>query len=139
MIWLLVFRDSANGRQGWYVIANLYGGPESQINAVPIGATSYGHRNSNTVFQIYGFTPNHLPPFSNSITTVIEGIYNSIASKQSPADGGDWPAYANYVDSSYGKKEAGERYYGENLRRLRKAKRRFDPRDLFWNPQSIQA
>lgn len=49
----------------------------------------------------------------------------------------EFAAYPNYVDPSLEKEEALRLYYGVQLERLKKIKRRVDRREVFWNPQSV--
>lgn len=123
------------GQGPWFSIINLYGGPGSAINAVPADASAYSDRSSLWVFQNYGYTENHLPPFPDSITTLIDGMNDAITKVQTD---GDFGGYINYVDPDLTATEAAQQYYGvETYDKLVGIKVVVDPQVVFWNPQAI--
>ncbi|KAI9801390.1 MAG: hypothetical protein M1825_003369 [Sarcosagium campestre] len=116
----------------WFVIINLYGGPDSRINAVPPAASSYGDRSALWVFQLYGYSQ----PFSAAIAPFITGLTQSVVTAQPD---GDFSAYVNYVDPALSAEEAHRQYYGEEtFKELVRIKRDVDPLEVFWNPQAIR-
>lgn len=66
-------------------------------------------------------------PFPPEIITFVQNLAESITSKQSPNRTRDWPAYTNYVDTALSFEEAGHRYFGGNLVKLKQLKKQFDP------------
>ncbi|KAI9797811.1 MAG: hypothetical protein M1833_005314 [Piccolia ochrophora] len=117
----------------WFSIINLYGGPDSQINAVPASASAYDDRTSLWVFQNYGF--NSQLPFDPAIVTFVDGLNTAVTSAQPD---GDFRGYANYVDPSLSAAEAHRLYYlPQTYRKLVGLKRKYDPREVFWNPQAV--
>jgi FAD/FMN-containing dehydrogenase len=52
-------------------------------------------------------------------------------------DADDWGMYINYADTQLDSPTAQRLYWGSNLARLRQIKRKYDPNEVFWNPQSI--
>lgn len=79
------------------------------------------------VFQFYGFAANNQPPFPAATIPFINNLSKSITDKQARVGGGVWPAYANYVDPELSYAEAGQKYFGGNLARLKQLKTTFDP------------
>lgn len=80
------------------VINNLYGGPNSAINAVlpstnPVSTSSYAHRSASYVWQLYAYTSNSQPPLSNNIRTFVQSMVDALGNEAA-----DLPAYAPYLD-----------------------------------------
>lgn len=104
-----------------------------QINVPAVGSSAYGDRSSLWVFQNYGSSaPN---PWSPKIETFIDGL-NGALTKHDP--NGNLSAYLNYVDPELNPTQAANLYYGQDLyNQLVGIKDIVDPKDIFWNPQSI--
>jgi hypothetical protein len=123
------------GKSSFYSIINLYGGPNSQINAPSVSSSAYSDRDALWVFQNYGYTPSDNPPYDNSITPYVDGLNDAVTNAQ---PNGNFTAYLNYVDPDLTAMSAAELYYGsETYNRLLKIKTAIDPGAVFWNPQSI--
>jgi len=116
------------GGSSWLVIANLYGGPGSAINAVAAGTSSYAHRDAGYVIQFYvGATP-----FDEAIVALTKGMVDALG-----AEAADLPAYAPYADPELDRTQAQTRYWGGGVARLRAIKARVDPRGVLYNPQGF--
>ncbi|RPA74065.1 FAD-binding domain-containing protein [Ascobolus immersus RN42] len=124
-----IFTNRDKEPSGYYFIANLYGGPGSLINAVSSTATAYFDRDAFIVFQFYGFAANNSPPFNAQTIPFINNLSKAITDKQARVGGGVWPAYANYIDPELTYQEAGQKYFGGNLARLRQLKTVWDPQN----------
>ncbi|KAI9796736.1 MAG: hypothetical protein M1833_005976 [Piccolia ochrophora] len=125
------------GDSSWFSTIDLYGGPDSQINAVPSSSASYSQRSGLWTFQNYGQTKTKQPPFSDSITEFITGLNNALTSAM--PDGG-FTAYPNYIDPELSPAEAHEQYFGtETYQKLVGIKKNVDPNEVFWNPQAVRA
>jgi hypothetical protein len=123
------------GRGPFFSIINLYGAPNSQINVPSPDSSSYSDREALWVFQNYGYTANHLPPYDPSITPIVDGLNNAVTSAQ-PA--GNFTGYLNYVDPDLSPLMAAELYYrAETYDKLLSIKADADPGFLFWNPQAV--
>ena len=121
----------------WYAIFNLYGGPDSQINAVPASSAAYSDRAALWVVQHYGFTANTDSPYPQGNIDFIEGL-NKALTEVMEKDGVKFGAYANYVDPSLSAQQAHVLYYGqETYAKLLDIKKSVDPGSVFWNPQSV--
>jgi FAD/FMN-containing dehydrogenase len=84
------------------------------------------------VFQNYGHGPTIAEQESLDF---VNGINEVIIEAQPETHFG---AYLNYVDPSYDAATAHELYYGEELYgRLNELKQKYDPKQTFWNPQTI--
>ncbi|KAF2688965.1 Glucooligosaccharide oxidase [Lentithecium fluviatile CBS 122367] len=116
----------------YFVIINLYGGPGSAINMKDTDFAAYADRDSLWVFQNYGHGDTIREQGSIDF---VNGINEAIIEAQPDTHFG---AYLNYVDPSYDAETAHELYYGEALyAKLDELKAKYDPKHIFWNPQSI--
>lgn len=117
----------------WFSIPNLYGGPDSQINTKTVEFAAYPDRDALWVFQHYSSQV----PFSETAYKFVQGMNPALEEKM---PGANFTAYINYIDSSYSRQTAHKEYYGADLtRKLSALKKRVDPRNVFWNPQSFLA
>ncbi|KAL1602633.1 hypothetical protein SLS60_006050 [Paraconiothyrium brasiliense] len=117
------------GSTTFYSIINLYGGPGSAINKKDTSFAAYADRDSLWVFQNYGQ--------GAGTVDYMNGMNNAIIKAQPNTSFG---AYLNYVDPSYDAATAHKLYYGDALyARLLALKKKVDPQNVFWNPQSIGA
>ncbi|KAK7912011.1 glucooligosaccharide oxidase [Apiospora marii] len=119
---------------GWFIIIDLYGGADSQINRIPRhGDAAYPHRSSLWVAQHYAFFHEN-KQFPKSGLVFVEGLNEAMTRHMD----GRCAAYINYTDSSLSREQAHALYYGDEvLRRLRAIKRKMDPGNVFAHPQSI--
>jgi hypothetical protein len=123
------------GKGPFFSIINLYGGPNSQINVPTSNSSAYSDREALWVFQNYGYTANHHPPYDPSITPFVDGLNDAITSAQPH---GNFTGYLNYVDPDLSPIMAAELYYGaDTYDRLLSIKSTVDPGFLFWNPQAV--
>ncbi|RAL58940.1 hypothetical protein DID88_009231 [Monilinia fructigena] len=119
----------------YFSIINSYGAPGSAIDSGALSSSSHADMDALWVFQNYGYTPNHLPPWDPRITRVIEGMTDAVTTAQ-PA--GNFSGYVNYVDPDLTAEEAAEEYYGaRTYDRLLAIKAEVDSGFVFWNPQAI--
>ncbi|KAH6632630.1 hypothetical protein F5144DRAFT_534331 [Chaetomium tenue] len=113
----------------------LWGGADSQINlaAKNTSFAAFPHRSVFwTAHNRAGASPD--APFPEEGITFLNGL------RQAIIDGLHAPtaAYPNLLDTSLTREEAHKLYYGDEvLARLQRIKAAYDPRNLFWNPQSI--
>ncbi|KAL9098509.1 MAG: hypothetical protein Q9163_005842 [Psora crenata] len=122
----------------WFSIINLYGGPDSQINAVPDASSAYSDRSALWVVQHYGSTVQTTAPFPTTSIDFIDGLNDALTEVMSRDDGVVFGAYQNYVDPSLTPAQAHDLYYGaETYARLLALKDQVDPGRVFWNPQSV--
>jgi len=123
------------GQSQWFSIINLYGGPNSAINVPSPDSSAYSDREALWVFQNYGNTANHQPPYDSSITLIIDGLNDAVTNAQPD---GNFTAYLNYVDPDLSPMVAAEEYYGASTYdKLLKLKAELDPEHVFWNPQAV--
>ncbi|KAL2268001.1 hypothetical protein VTJ83DRAFT_2847 [Remersonia thermophila] len=132
--WVTKPRSLGMGRS-WYILIDMYGGPNSAITQVPKDETSYAYRDPKKHLFLYQFNDgiffgqypaNGFEFLDGWVRTFTEGL------------GQDWGMYINYADPRLGRSEAQEVYYRESLPRLRQLKKQFDPNELFYYPQAIQ-
>ncbi|KID85109.1 FAD-binding, type 2 [Metarhizium guizhouense ARSEF 977] len=110
----------------WTVIFDSEGGA---INDVPAEETAYPHRDKLFMYQSYVIGL----PLSDKNRRFAEGIHDII---QRGAPGAN-TRYAGYVDRELGRAEAQRAYWGDKLPKLGEIKARWDPGDVFHNPQSV--
>ena len=127
---MLAYLDSADsGSILWFGIFDLSGGA---VADVPQNATSFSHRNALFYFQPYivnvGSVTQTNKDFLNKWISVLE-----TASPGTVNNG----AYAGYIDPTLG--QAGqEAYWNTNYPALQQIKAKWDPADMFHNPQSVR-
>ncbi|KAJ7648731.1 glucooligosaccharide oxidase [Mycena polygramma] len=115
----------------WFVQAGLYGGNSSVINAVPVDATGYAHRDSMFTMQIQ---VTQTPVVTEDAFSFVHDVVNNITGNMPP----DWDygAYLNYIDDQL--VDWQQRYYGVHYPRMQELKRKYDPTNLFRFPKSIE-
>ncbi|KIW05866.1 uncharacterized protein PV09_03067 [Verruconis gallopava] len=125
---LLTYLDSAKkGTPMWFIIFDLAGGA---VNEVPVDATAFQHREATIYCQSYAISLGRVSDSSKEfIRTVNEIVESGIGSGKNNG------IYPGYVDPEL--KSAQRQYWGGNLERLEGIKMKYDPGDLFKNPQSV--
>jgi len=120
---------ASKGTLLWFIIFDVEGGA---INDVPQNATAYPHRDKFMFYQSYAIGL----PLSQTTKNFLTDFHNRIVSTL-PAESGNAESYAGYVDPGLGA-NAQQDYWGPNLPRLEQIKKRWDPSDVFHNPQSVR-
>jgi len=103
------------------LLVDAYGGA---LNRVPPGATAFVHRDTLASIQY----------FATGEAASARAWVN--ASRAALAGATSGAAYVNYIDPQLAHWQ--HAYYGANLTRLRRVKRRYDPHNLFHFAQSIR-
>lgn len=118
--------DTDKGTLLWFLIFDVTGGA---ISDVPMNATAYAHRDKVMFCQGYGIG---IPTLKQKTKDFMNGIMDTIqgAAPQTLA------TYPGYVDPSLA--NAQQSYWGSNLDRLTQIKSKWDPNDVFHNPQSVR-
>ncbi|KAF8537005.1 hypothetical protein BDD12DRAFT_746446 [Trichophaea hybrida] len=132
-----LYTTTPPGGAQWFIISNLEGGPGSVIdsfppNTDPHSTSSYAHRDTGYVLQLYGFTANSKPPFNSGIINFVKGMVDSMG-----PEAANLPAYAPYADPELSVADAHVRYWGGGVRRLMKIKKEVDPKGVLYNPQGF--
>ncbi|KAM0436601.1 hypothetical protein ACHAPT_002309 [Fusarium lateritium] len=94
-------------------------------------ATAYPHRDKIIMYQSYG---SGVGKVSDTTRGILDGVHERI---QRAAPGAR-STYAGYVDGWANRTAAQELYWADNLERLARVKRAWDPEDLFSNPQGVE-
>ncbi|KHN99755.1 FAD-binding, type 2 [Metarhizium album ARSEF 1941] len=110
----------------WTIIFDSEGGA---INQVPVDSTSYPHRDKLIMYQSYVISLS----LSDKNKKFAQDIHQIIQNGSSQAV----TRYAGYVDPELGRAEAQQTYWGARLPRLRQIKQKWDPDNVFQNPQSV--
>ncbi|KAJ7058203.1 glucooligosaccharide oxidase [Mycena amicta] len=117
----------------WFFQIELYGGPNSAINAVPLDATAFAHRSSLFTIQFYASSFNNQPPYPDAGFTYLDHVVNNITSKSPP--GWDFGAYTNYLEDKL--PDFKHQYYASHYPRLLALKKELDPTGVFDFPVGI--
>lgn len=123
------FDETEKGSPLWFAYFDLEGGA---INDVAPDATAYAHRDALFYMQSYaiGLDWGKVSPTTKNF---IRGIADTITKGMPNVDFGVYPGY---VDAEID--DAQRKYWGSNLERLEQIKLKYDPTDLFSNPQSVR-
>ncbi|KAF7970902.1 hypothetical protein HWV62_22664 [Athelia sp. TMB] len=123
----------AQAGPGWFILADLWGGPGSAINAVASTATAFAHRNTLYTFQIY--LSSGAQAFPRDGISFVDGVVGSITAEMPATRFG---AYNCYVDPALTAAQAHTQYYGSaTTGRLNSIKAAVDPTHVFSFPQAI--
>ncbi|TPX17772.1 uncharacterized protein E0L32_002873 [Thyridium curvatum] len=118
---------------GWYVIVNLHGGPDSQINTRSSSFAAFGSYDALWVFQHFA-SVGVTEKFPEEGFELLEGMNSALTQELD-----EYAAELVYVDPTLSRDEAHELYYGAELyQRLQGCKRWYDPLNLFDHPHSIR-
>ena len=118
----------------WFAIFDLAGG---QINEIAPDATAYAHRDALFYLQSYAVSMNPLGNVSDTTKGFLNGLNSVIADGMRAAgEETDFGAYPGYVDMEL--KEPQKEYWRYNLPKLEEIKAKYDPNDVFHNPQSVK-
>lgn len=129
-------RDAvALSTNGWFVQLDIHGGVNSAVSAIPNSATAYAHRDKTFLIQFYHFADNDNP---YSPTSGIVMLKQWVKATTATLQEDDYGMYINYSDSQLDRETAQKLYWAGNLERLRLIKKRYDPDELFYYPQSIE-
>ena len=97
---------------------------------VPADATAYVHRNANFIFEVQPqWTPLDSPKAVAAIKSWLTEYFAAMAPYLLPQ------SYQNFPDRSLA--DFGKAYYGDNLPRLQRVKKKYDPDNAFRFAQSI--
>ncbi|KAF9037140.1 glucooligosaccharide oxidase [Panaeolus papilionaceus] len=118
----------------WYIEIEMYGGPSSKINQIPLDTTSFGRRNTLFTIQFYTSSMDGAPPFPKEGFGLLDDMVDIIV-KNSPS-GWDYGTYANYIDDRLDNWQ--HLYYGSHYPRLQRLKSTYDPNDMFQFPNSVE-
>lgn len=110
------------------LIFNTEGGAVADVAP---NSTSYPHRDKIIIYQsyvidVFGVSDKH--------KLFLEGVHERIKCK-TPVEAS---TYAGYVDLAPNRSEAQLAYWGDSLPQLQQIKQKWDPSDLFRNPQSVK-
>lgn len=118
--------DTAKGTVLWFIIFDATGGA---VADVAMNATGYAHRDKIFFYQSYAVD---LWDLSNTTRAFLNGFHKQLRDTI-PAD--VYGTYPGYVDPEL--TDAQAEYWMSNLPELMRVKSRWDPLDLFHNPQSV--
>ncbi|KAI1469469.1 putative glucooligosaccharide oxidase [Daldinia caldariorum] len=118
--------DAKRGTLIWFLIFDASGGAVSDI---PMNATAYSHRDKVLFAQGYGIG---ITTVNQDTKDFMNGIMTTIKSGSAQT----LTTYPGYVDPSLTDAQAS--YWGPNLDALGVIKSKWDPNDLFHNPQSVR-
>ncbi|KAI1384413.1 Glucooligosaccharide oxidase [Hypoxylon trugodes] len=124
---LMQFIDGADrGTLIWFLIFDASGGA---ISDIPMNATAYSHRDKVMFCQGYGIG---IPTLTQATKDFINGIIDTIQGNTVET----LTTYPGYVDPNLTDPQVS--YWGPNLNTLGQVKTKWDPNDVFHNPQSVR-
>ncbi|KAI0841496.1 Glucooligosaccharide oxidase [Hypoxylon sp. FL0890] len=118
--------DTDRGTLLWFLIFDATGGA---ISDIPMNATAYSHRDKIMFCQGYGIG---IPTLTQVTKDFISGITTTIQNNTVQT----LTTYPGYVDPALQDPQVS--YWGPNLNTLGQIKSKWDPNDLFHNPQSVK-
>ncbi|KAL2157306.1 hypothetical protein VTH06DRAFT_6244 [Thermothelomyces fergusii] len=121
--------------RSWYIIIDLYGGPNSAVTKVSPEAGSYAFRDPVKHLFLYQLYDRSFGAYPADGFSFLDGWVDAFTAG---LDADDWGMYINYADPRLDRSLAQQVYYGENLDRLRRIKRQVDPTEVFYYPQAIE-
>ncbi|KAF4987332.1 hypothetical protein FGRMN_10427 [Fusarium graminum] len=124
--------NDPSARHSWDIVVEMHGGPNSAVAQVNSSTTAYVHRDKVLLWQLSDMSEHDSLP--RECFAILKSFMNSVTRSLSA---GQWGMYANFIDTELDGKTAQDLYWGENLPRLKALKTKFDPNNIFWNPQGI--
>ncbi|KAK0634236.1 hypothetical protein B0T17DRAFT_480391 [Bombardia bombarda] len=118
--------DAHKGTLAWFLIFDATGGA---IADVPTNATAYAHRDKIFFYQSYAI---NVLRVSSTTRAFLENFHDKLLGYLPGVKG----TYPGYVDPSL--RNAQENYWLGNLPQLERIKAKWDPNDVFHNPQSVR-
>ncbi|KAK1634554.1 hypothetical protein BDP81DRAFT_324845 [Colletotrichum phormii] len=97
------------------------------VTDIPAGITAYAHRDKVMFYQSYAAGA------SKATRTSLENFHRELLNTVTQATG----TYPGFVDTEL--RDAQRSYWGSNLAALEDIKAKWDPKDVFHNPQSVSA
>lgn len=120
----------------WFIQFELWGGPNSAINAVAKDETAFAQRSALWGVHFYASSADYQPPFPDAGLAFIDQMLSSLLENHPPGQG--YGAYANLVDDRLSPTEWKDLYFNDHYQRLSQIKLAYDPRNVFSYPQSIK-
>ncbi|KAK4243724.1 FAD linked oxidase [Corynascus novoguineensis] len=121
--------------RSWYIIIDLYGGPNSAITRVAPEATSYAFRDPKKHLFLYQLYDRSFGAYPDDGFEFLDGWVDAFTGG---LDAEQWGMYINYADPRLDRAEAQDVYYRQNLARLRQIKKQVDPAEVFYYPQAVE-
>ncbi|KAI6756103.1 hypothetical protein HG530_011839 [Fusarium avenaceum] len=118
----------------WWLQMDITGGIHSAVSKPKPSDTAYVHRDTLLLFQFYDSVAQDQKYPADGFN-LIKGLRQSISNS---LKAGTWGMYVNYPDSQLKGDRATEMYWGSNLPKLESIKAKYDPKNIFRNPQSIK-
>lgn len=131
------FVDTAYKRTPlWFIIFSATG---AAVSDVPMNATAYAHRDKIIFYESYVIGPPLIPGGLPASDRQFLADFHEVVQAELPGGGDSFQrTYPGYVDRSLPDGLAQAYYWGSNLPRLEQIKRKWDPVDMFHNPQSVR-
>ncbi|KAF7300268.1 Glucooligosaccharide oxidase [Mycena kentingensis (nom. inval.)] len=130
----IVSTEGSTTNTSWFFQIELFGGPNSAINAVSLNETAFAHRSSLFNIQFYASSFNNQPPYPDAGFEFLDHVVDNITSS-SPA-GWDFGAYTNYMEDKL--PDFQRQYYGSQYSRLMALKDAVDPTGVFDFPVGVE-
>jgi hypothetical protein len=124
--------NNTSARHSWEIFIEMHEVPNSAVSMVNSSATAYPHRDKVILWQLsdigeHGSLPRESFEF-------LRHLMNRVTESLAPSQ---WGQYSNFIDTELDGEIAQDLYWEENLPRLKVIKAKFDPTNIFWNPQGV--
>ena len=124
---LFAYLDEADkGTLIWTLIFNSEGGAMADFTQ----GNSYPHRDKLMMYQSYVVG---IPKVSDATREFVDEVQRRVRAGAPDAN----TTYAGYIDPTLDRETANDFYWGQHVPELRAAKKKWDPKGLFRNPQSL--
>lgn len=124
---LFAYLDEADkGTLIWTLIFNSEGGAMADFSQ----GNSYPHRDKVMMYQSYVVG---IPKVNSATREFVREVQKRVRKGAPDAK----TTYAGYIDPTLDRKAANDFYWGQHVPELRNIKKKWDPTDLFRNPQSV--
>ncbi|KAK1985700.1 FAD binding domain-containing protein [Colletotrichum cereale] len=121
-------------RRYWWIQVDLHGGRNSAISQIAASSSAYAYRGKLLLYQFYDLVAVSATYPKDGFSFLDKFIANTtVGMKQ--ADRG---MYFSYPDANMGQDQAQAEYWGPNVARLQEIKRKVDPEEVFYFPQSVR-
>jgi len=108
------------------ILADLQGG---RISDFSNDSTAYAHRDAMYTVAAYALA---LLPYPDDALTYLKSMVDNIHIQDA-----NFGTYPGYIDPLLTNSEWPKQYWGDNYPRLKEIKAKYDPKNLFSNPQSV--
>ncbi|CAK7199615.1 hypothetical protein SEUCBS139899_002298 [Sporothrix eucalyptigena] len=124
--------NASKGTLLWFIIFDASGGAVADVAQ---NATAFAHRDKVMFYQSYAID---LLSLSATTKAFLTNFHTTLLNLLPGGNGTTVGTYSGYVDPALSSTQAQDEYYMTNLPALEVLKAKWDPKQVFRNPQSVQ-